>query len=332
MEATGRAPAPDAPGFESLQQAARWFALLCSEDATEIDRSQWRAWLAERGENRDAWKYVEDVSRQFEPLQSGPEKHAAEKALKAASRRSASRRRVLGAIAVVSVTGLAGWGTMRATPLRQLLLAWRADYRTGTGEIREVTLPDGTRIWLNTTSALNVDYQTGVRRVHLIAGEVLIETAQDSRAFEVETAQGSLHPLGTRFVVRQFDDFSYLAVFEGRVEVRPAEAARVQVIEAGQQVTFTRQTISAPTAADRARQAWARGLLVADNIPLHQLVMELSRYRPGYLGCAPEVADLRVMGTYLLNNPDAILTLLEKALPVRVRRTTSWWLTVEAKN
>jgi transmembrane sensor len=326
-------PASAAPGFESLQQAAQWFALLRSDEATAEDRARWRAWIDQRREHREAWQYVENVGRRFEPLQSDREKLAAGKALKAANGSKAGRRRALRMIAVVSGAGMLGWAIVRETPLRDVLLAWRADYRTGTGEVREILLADGTRVWLNTASALNADYQTGLRRLRLVAGEVLIETAPDAtRSFVVDTDHGRLHALGTRFTVRQFEDFTYLAVYEGAVEVRTAQGDRAQVIDAGQQVTFTRESIAVPTAAERARQAWARGILVADNIPLRDLIAELARYPRGHLGCAPEVAGIRVMGTFPLNDPERALALLQGALPVQVRRTLPWWVSVEARN
>jgi transmembrane sensor len=245
---------------------------------------------------------------------------------------AAARRRVLRAIVLVSGTGLLGWAAVRGTPLRDMLTAWRADYRTGTGERREIVLVDGTRIWLNTSSAFDADYRPAMRRIRLVMGEVLIETAHEAvRPFVVDTGQGRLQALGTRFNVRQFEGLTYLAVYEGAVQVRTAESGRTQVVDAGQQLTFTRDAIGPTTPADRARQAWARGILLADNIPLQDLVGELARYRRGYLGCAPEVADLRVMGTFPLNDTDRVLAMLENALPVQVRRTLPWWASVEAR-
>lgn len=326
-------PAHEAPGFESLQQAAQWFAVLCSDEATEADRSGWRTWLDQRRENRDAWQYVENVTRQFEPLQSQADRKAAGKALKAAGRPAASRRRALGMLAAIPGAGLLGWAVVQETPLRKKILALRAGYRTGIGEIREFMLADGTRIWLNTSTALNADYRHSLRRVELLLGEVLIETAGDAaRPFVVDTDFGRLTARGTRFVVRHHDDHAYLAVYEGRVEISTVEGGRSLVLDAGQQVTFARDAIASPTPADRARQAWARGVLVADNIPLGDLIAELARYRAGYLGCSPEVAGLRVMGTYPLTDPDRVLALLQEALPVRVRRTLPWWVTVGALN
>ncbi|WP_052063720.1 hypothetical protein [Nitrincola sp. A-D6] len=68
---------------------------------------------------------------------------------------------------------------------------------------------------------------------------------------------------------------------------------------------------------------------MAEDIPLKELVSELARYRRGYLGINPAIANVRVMGAYPINNPDHCLAMLEDALPVRVNRLLPWWVTLE---
>ena len=79
------------------------------------------------------------------------------------------------------------------------------------------------------------------------------------------------------------------------------------------------------------REAWRRGLLLADNLPLGQLIEELSRYRPGHLACDPAIAGLPVMGSFPLKDTDQALRLLEAALPIRVEKTMDWWVNVAPK-
>ncbi|HCE41703.1 MAG TPA: hypothetical protein DEV80_16760, partial [Alcanivorax sp.] len=81
-------------------------------------------------------------------------------------------------------------------------------------------------------------------------------------------------------------------------------------------------------AADPARQAWSQGLIVANDLPLGELVAELARYRHGHLGVDPAVAHLRALGTYPAGRPDLALTMLENALPVRARQPLPWWVTI----
>ncbi|MCY1372875.1 Protein FecR [compost metagenome] len=139
-----------------------------------------------------------------------------------------------------------------------------------------------------------------------------------------------MRALGTHFSVRQEDRQTLLNVYEGAVEVRTAQG-QVQVVEAGRQVAFSENHIPTPTAATATREAWRRGLLLADNLPLGQLLQELSQYRHGHLGCDPTVAGLAVMGSFPLKDTDQALRLLEAALPVRVQKPLDWWVNVGPK-
>lgn len=322
-------------GFESLKQAAHWYAVLHADDVTQDDHAAWHIWLDQHPEHRIAWQHVEAVSRRFRTLQAEEGRDAAVAALKAARKPNLSRRKVLNSAVAIAGVSLFGWSVWRHTPLSDLTMAWIADHHTGVGDIREIALPDGSRLWLNTDSAVNVDYHPALRRLQLIAGEILIQTASDSqlpkRPFVIDTEHGRLQALGTRFTVRLNRGETYLAVFEGAVKIHTADTYISEVIAAGWQTRFTRDSVTGSQQAESARQTWAQGILLADNMRLEDLVTELSRYRIGYLGVAPEIADLRVMGTYPAADPDRTLAMLEEILPIRVRHTLPWWGTIEAR-
>jgi transmembrane sensor len=63
---------------------------------------------------------------------------------------------------------------------------------------------------------------------------------------------------------------------------------------------------------------------------LSEFTAELSRYRPGLLRCAPEVADLKVSGTYQLADTEQILQLLARSLPLRIDYRTRYWVSIGA--
>ena len=146
----------------------------------------------------------------------------------------------------------------------------------------------------------------------------------------MDTPQGRLRALGTRFTVRLDGEQTFLAVYEGAVEAHIRKGASA-VLQAGQQTRFTPDAVADIQPADAARAAWSRGVLVAQDIPLRQVVAELRRYRHGHLGIAPAVADLRVFGNFPLGDTDDTLDMLAAALPVRISRTLPWWVSIEAE-
>lgn len=327
---------PDAlgstPPHAAMEAAAEWYALLRSGEASETDRANWQAWLTASPDHRGAWGYVESVARNFTPIQTTPEPQRTADNLWAANLRVLQRRRALAGIAAFAGTGLFAWAGWRHTPVAQFVVAHLADHRTGTGETRDVTLIDGTRVWLNAETAFNADYQARLRRLQIVAGEILVDTAADMiRPFVVDTPHGRLRALGTRFTVRLADDGNtFLSVYEGAVEIRNT-AGEITVIPAGQQTHFSADAIDPQADADIAREAWSRGVLLARDITLSKVVAELRHHRKGHLGLAPELAELRVFGSFPLKNTDEALTMLENILPIRIQRTLPWWVSIEAR-
>ncbi|WP_409076730.1 FecR domain-containing protein [Paraburkholderia sp. BL23I1N1] len=205
---------------------------------------------------------------------------------------------------------------------------------TAVGERRTVTLADGTRVTLNTDSAIDIGFSSTERRVRLIKGEIMIATghgAGEQRPFMVETAQGKLQPLGTRFAVRQQSALCRLDVFEGAVRISPRDApGRTPVVRAGQRARFTRDDVSALEPISENDAAWTDGLIVASGTRLGDFVTELDRYRAGHLSCDPSVAGLRLSGTFPLADTDRVLDTVTRTLPVEVVFITRYWGTVRS--
>jgi transmembrane sensor len=314
------------PAFEDLQQAADWFAVLQDVSASDADRMRWQHWLDAGPGQRAAWQRVQAVAGEFTALSGLPARQALERS------GSVTRRRgVLRALAVVPVAGLAGWLGVRELSWR----GWVAAHRTDTGERREIVLADGSHMWLNTATALDVDFSPTLRRIVLHRGEVLITSGHDdasvARHLVVDVPQGRLTALGTRFAVRHEEGGAVrLAVFEGAVQARPLTGDEPRTLTAGEQALVFADHVEPPVAVAGYGDDWTRGMLVADGMRLGDFLVELGRYRTGYLGCAPDVADLRIVGAYPLADTDRVLDALQATLPVMVHRPMPWWVVVGA--
>jgi transmembrane sensor len=75
---------------------------------------------------------------------------------------------------------------------------------TASGQRRSFTLDDGSRLGLNSHSAVDLLFDADQRLLVLRRGELLIQVAADpQRPLRVRTAQGQVQALGTRFLVSQ---------------------------------------------------------------------------------------------------------------------------------
>lgn len=311
----------------ALREAAEWFATLQAGDAGEPERQRWRQWLSADPHHAQAWARVEAMGHQFDQLAPQLHQGAARQALASQPQHRRSHLKLLG---VAAGTGLLAWAGLREQGWQR----WTADIATGVGERREARLPDGGQLWLNTDSIVRLAFGGQQRQLQLLRGELRIATAADpqqpARPFVVELPAGWVRPVGTRFTARQHGAHAEVAVHEGAVRIQPRSQAQDAWLPAGQQLRFDVQAAQASEPVPPHRDAWTRGMLVADGMRLADLAAELARHRRGHLACAPEVAELRVVGAYPLDQPEQIWRALERSLPVRVFRPMPWWVRIEA--
>jgi len=325
---------PASPSHQVLEDAADWFALLRSGHASEADTRRWRCWLEAHPDHRYGWQLVQRIEQQFNAA-SGSDPAHAEATLARTREQRMNRRGMLKGMALMLGVGGLGWASWRSAALSDTLsdrvATWGAEYRTGTGEIRELALEDGSRLWMNTHTAIDTQLSDTQRRIRLIAGEILLETGADPRPLIVTTAHGQLRPLGTRFTVRDQNETTLVAVYQGSVAITNLADQR-QVVPSRHQTRFSPTHIDPVVNANPAREAWRRGILLADDIRLADLADELTRYQHGFINVSPEVAGLRVFGGYPLTNPTQTLSMLEKVLPIRVSRPLPWWTNIRPAN
>lgn len=308
------------PSDMLLEEAADWVIRLRYEPAGATTRRAFERWLAQGEAHAQAWARAEQVLGAFEGLPA-PIGHSV---LRATSKRR-GRRAVLRAALGLGVAAPVGWMAWREAPV------WRANLRTAAGEQLTRMLDDGTRLVLNSGSAVDLRFGAAERRLVLRAGEVLVTTGQETqptyRPFVVQTPQGEVQALGTRFSVRLIDDRTEVMVFEHAVLAQPAHAAALR-IDAGQRGSFTLGQAGALAPVDDSAALWEQGMLVVRDQRLADVVAELARHRPGVLRCSPEVADLRVSGALSLRDTDAALRALAERLPIAVQRVTRYWVSV----
>ncbi len=309
----------------ALAHAAHWFSVLGSEHTTPADQAAWQQWCEHSPHNRWAW---EQVQRLQQRLQAAPAPLTRRTLTLAEHATMAPRRSVLKGIAVALGGGLLGLGGYREVQHG----GWLADYHTRTGEQITRTLADGSQVRLNTASALDVQFSASQRQLLLRKGEVLVSTAADParRPFWVQTAHGRVQALGTRFSVRTEGDMTRVAVFEHQVRVSPEDAAP-SLLGAGSQCRFQPGRSAVIEALPAGQDAWAHGVLLANDQRLDAFLAELSRYRAGWLRCDPAVAGLRISGTFAIHDTEQALRAVASALPVRIEQTTRYWVTVAAR-
>jgi len=309
---------------EAIKAAAEWHAQLCADDAGPEHHAAHEHWLRAHADHRWAWQQLETLRGKLGAL-PGP---AAASTLRRSGVRQGRRSAIKGLALLVSAGG-AGWLGVREYP------ALTAGHRTALGERRSITLADGGTLILNSDSSVDIRYDAQQRLIQLHSGEILLQSAPDAakRPLRVQTRDGLIQALGTRFIVRQLPDATRVAVEQHAVLLQPAgEPGLRQRLEAGQQAEFSRSTVRPAGTPASEPGSWVTGMLVVADMPLAQFTAELGRYRRGHLACAPEVAQLRLSGAFPIDDTERALHAVAQALPVRIRSFTRYWTRIEAED
>lgn len=296
-----------------VRAAAQWLALLESGGANEQDRANLQRWRDAHATHEQAWQKAQALRQRFADLPPAL-------AMSSLDRPDPGRRvvlkRALGAVALVP----AAWLISRQLPLD----VWRADLHTVTGERSKVQLADGSTLQLNTASAVDVDVQA--RRVKLIEGEMSLKVP-GSLPMTVQTRFGNVIVSQSEVCVRQDSRGCRVSVYHGAVQLQPLQGAAL-ALRAGQQVNLGAAGAGAIVPFDALAPGWREGVLLANNQPLGDFLRELGLYRPGILRWEPELENLRVTGSFLLDDTDRVLALLAASLPLEVHSRTRYWVTL----
>ena len=308
-----------------LDAAIAWQLCLDCGNGSPVQQAEFDTWYDACEEHARAWQQLGMLDHRFSNV-SRPARNALRNA------RSGLQQRVrkigTGLASLALVCGL----TLLAGKNHLPIDYWLADQRTATGEQRQLQLADGTVINLNTHSAVDVRFDADTRRIILQDGEIMVQTGHgDPRPFIVQTRDGSLRALGTRFLVKREEHGTRLSVLQSRVAAHPEDSDSEVIYNEGQQVLMQRDHLSQAASVTAGADAWTRGMLVLDNVRLADMVRELNRYHRGYLGIDPQVAELRITGSFPLNNLQVALNALQPTLPISIEQHTPWWITVSPK-
>jgi transmembrane sensor len=298
----------------AAEQAIDWMVRLCSGHADVRLQRQLLAWLNSDPAHADAWARLQrGLGAPYDNLRRMP--GAADLLL----HQQGSRRQLLRGLAGLGLLGGGLWLTA-SSPVRDLL----ADLRTGTGERRNFTLEDGSRLSLNAGSSVDLAFDPRQRLILLHHGELVIQVAPaPERPLIVRSAQGEVRALGTRFLVSQEQHATRVVVLEHSVRASLAGHGESRELGEGEAALLTPGGIH-PLREQSARADWLNGRLSVTDEPLEAVIDSLRPYLPGYVRVDPHARHLRVQGVFPLDDPRRALAALGETLPLQVRRFGPW--------
>ncbi|SEH12747.1 FecR family protein [Sphingopyxis sp. YR583] len=294
-----------AKGPDAAQEAADWLARMTSGDVSAADFAEFGRWI----ENPDHAEAYNEAERIWMALGSVIETPSNVVPLRPAKPSLGWRR--FAAMAASLAVAVAG--------AYQYQAVWQYDHATQGSAVASLVLADGSRVELNTNSAIDYEYRDGVRHVTLAKGEAFFDVKRDTaHPFAIDAGGAEVRVLGTAFSVRRDADGGAVVVQRGKVRVTTPHG-RVDLTP-DQAVRYDARRMSAIEPADASKAlSWSRGLLVIEDKPLGEVVAELDRYYPGVIVLADDrAAKTRVGAVVEIARIDDWLAALENSHGVDV--------------
>lgn len=307
--------------------AAKWASLLQARTLTEAETADLQRWLLADPAHADALSeacYIMNTVDALSAEQRAEILAPPDEQSEAAPARPQPRWRgyaLAASVFFATVLGLLWFTAAREGWLPQT-------YRTGTGELRNVLLPDGSVAQLSAKTTVRWTGLSRERRMELVAGQALFQVVHDpAHPFYVRADNGLVRVLGTKFDLNRRRDATILTVLEGTVDVQHtgehADKRWHRVVYTNQRLTY-----GATGLIDDVRQVdaskavrWREFALEIDKEPLSAVIEEISRYTDQSILLGDDrLKSQRIIGTLRVRDISEALRDMENLAPVVVRQ------------
>jgi transmembrane sensor len=298
--------------------AADWLERSDRPDWDEEQAAELEAWLAQSPANRLTFWRVKSAWQRAERL------HALHPTADAQPRRNSGTLfrpflyRTAAVLAAVAILSLA-----------MVLLAPHGreqTFTTGVGGHKIISFTDGSKIELNTDTAIRTKLTAHERTIVLEHGEAYFQVKHNANLpFSVVVGDRRVTDLGTEFLIRNDSAKFEVALAKGRARFEATDGINNPsvllvpgdaVVQEGGSISLMKE--SAHQLADQL--AWRRGLLVFSQTTLADAAAEFNRYNTTKITLAdPATASITIGGTFQTNNVAGFVELARNLLGLRAQ-------------
>lgn len=308
------------------REAADWAALLHDRDA-DVDRYAFERWRAADPRHAEAYARIERNWGRA-GLLAQTSYGRARRLPEAGRERAMVRPRVVAAAA--AVLAIVVLGAVLISPYGPLGFWPGHRFSSDVGQIRIVSLSDGSTATLDTDSAVRIAFHASERRVFLTRGRARFDVAHDpNRPFIVQVGNGSVVAHGTLFDVSLVGRHVEVTLWRGSVEVRKDDrqkspARMTELLRPGEKIAFAAsQPLPTPVVASAAERDWTSGMLGFDGTRLADVIAQANRYSAAKISLSdPKIANLRVTGAFHARDTAGLARSIAEALRLNLTQTS----------
>jgi len=341
----------------AARAAAEWLVILSDPECTYEERLDFIAWLRRSNLHVEEFLRVSQLTQELARSKSWPQdsitglieearaidSNRVTRLVTATERSNAPRlaaggprrfvQRALAASIVILISGVLiamfDWGSKT--------------YITNVGEMRSITLEDGSVVDLNTRSRLRARFTAAERDVQLLTGEAIFRVARNpNRPFRVWSGETEIVAVGTEFNVDAHNSRTVVTVLEGRVRVSSSmsstsgrstgstePAARPIELASGEQAVVAEfnPPRRVPVADTKRATAGTERRLIFEETTLTDVAAEFARYNEKSIHILGEpLASKRITGIFNATDQASFVEFLRTHADVRVHEDARGWV------
>lgn len=294
-----------------MEKAREWLVLLDSGAATVDDVNRFRSWQAASKMHSKIFEQERALWHDVGQLVMKTNQPPTAKKTPRITRRAMWQ----GGIAVASVA-------IAAPMVPKMAMRFQADYLTQIGEQATIDLPDGTRMWMNTDTA--VDFDAAQRRLHLMQGEVMFRVSSLSTAqpFTAIAGQRQACSQSGEFALRYDSNHAQLTTLDAKVELIGTSGIAT-LLPPNRQMSWHDGAAAGEIhkIEQTSALAWRDGKVIFDAEPFEQAAYELARYLPEKLILRRRAKlQTAVSGRFEIADARDALAALAKTQGLKIRR------------
>ncbi len=206
-----------------------------------------------------------------------------------------------------------------------------AEIHVPLGQMSEITLFDGTHVWLNSGTTLRYagNFGNGSRQVELM-GEAFFNVISGDVPFKVKIKNNEIEVLGTSFAAVAYpdEDFSQVTLVEGTVQINDGAGRTLKQLNPREQLNIPDspdKKITTSKVNTLFYESWINGQIKFEEERLADVARRMERwYNVEIRFTGKEASELRFTGTVLKNKPiDQSMQAISLLLPIKVKHESN---------
>ena len=305
---------------ESIEEKAAYFFTCKKDGFTKTQELEFQIWIKENIEHKKAFEKVEMLQSLYLSLPSDIKSKISQEVHRNIKSRNSLRKSnfLKFAASVIFIIGASLFG------INEYMNFGIKHTYTSNQEIKNIVLPDGSKVILDAKTKLDIKYFSDKREINIIEGKALFDvTSNPNKPFIVNANMIKVEVLGTNFEVKNEIDKIVVDVINGKVKVeqnKNNEFQQLAILTKGKHISFDKQSkkVILKDIDINNIASWKDGILFFYFFSLEKAINEFKKYQDINITIQKDIKNYTVSGSFSIHEIDKFIFALTKIYPIKV--------------